>query len=68
LEKWLLLSAYVERNKKFFRKIEICQNLPSKFAEKWAVMGGRNNKLEDKGSQMTIAILSLDGDRFGNGL
>jgi len=26
----------MERNKNFFRKIEISQNLPSKFAEKWA--------------------------------
>jgi len=25
----------VERNKNFFRKIEICQKLPSFFAEKW---------------------------------
>ena len=27
------VSAYVGRNKKFFRKIEICQKLPSFFAE-----------------------------------
>jgi len=30
------ISACMERNKNFFRKIEISQNLPSKFAEKWA--------------------------------
>ncbi len=29
------VSAYVERNKNIFRKIEICQKLPSFFAEKW---------------------------------
>ena len=30
------VSACLERNKKIFRKIEISQNLPSFFAEKWA--------------------------------
>jgi hypothetical protein len=39
------VSAYVERNKNFFRKIQFSHFLPSFFAEKWAVMGGR--KLED---------------------
>ena len=27
------VSVYLERNKKIFRKIEICQKLPSFFAE-----------------------------------
>ena len=35
-----IVSACVERNKKFFRKIENSQNLPSFFAEKWANFGG----------------------------
>jgi len=31
------VSAYVERDKKFFRKIEFFHFLPSFFAEKWAI-------------------------------
>ena len=33
------VSACGERSKNFFRKIEISQNLPSFFAEKWANFG-----------------------------
>jgi hypothetical protein len=34
------VSACVKGSKKIFRKIEISQNLPSFFAEKWANIGG----------------------------
>ena len=34
------VSAYMERNKKNFRKIEFFHLLPSFFAEKWAVFVG----------------------------
>jgi hypothetical protein len=34
----------VERNKNFFRKIEISQNLPTFFAEKWSENEGTVSK------------------------
>jgi hypothetical protein len=33
-----LLSAYVERDKNFFRKIEICYFLLAFFVENWAIL------------------------------
>jgi hypothetical protein len=41
------ISAYIERNKNFFRKIENFHFLPTFFAEKWAKNGGtdyQNNR------------------------
>jgi hypothetical protein len=42
------VSTYVERNKNFFQKIEISQNLPSFFAEKWAKNEGSIKKKNDR--------------------
>ena len=50
------VSAYEERNKNFFRKIQFSHFLPTFFAEKCANIEGRNNELADKGSQMTTAF------------
>jgi hypothetical protein len=48
------ISAYVERNKNFFRKIEIFHFLPSFFAEKWAKNGGISYKIRLIFSFLTI--------------
>jgi hypothetical protein len=43
------ISAYIGRSKNFFRKIEICQKLPSFFAEKSPAGSVESKKVDIRG-------------------
>jgi hypothetical protein len=40
------ISAYIERDKNFFRKIQFFSFLPSFFAEKWRKNGGIEHRAQ----------------------